>query len=79
LNKEKQSILDLQHFGKDNFTTNEWKLINDYIKILKLVFDATKELSQEKVPTFSMVIPIVYSIETKLKNFIYYAKYKYNS
>jgi len=38
--------------------------------VLKPIFEATKELCQEKIPTLSMVNPILYTIETKLKNFI---------
>jgi len=51
-------------------TVREWELINGYVEILKLDLEATKEFSQEDTPTFSMVNPIIYTIETKLDNFI---------
>lgn len=38
--------------------------------MLKPIFEATKETSLENIPTLSMVNPILYTIETKLKNFI---------
>lgn len=41
-----------------------------YVEILKPVLEATKEFSQENIPTFSMVNPIIYTIETKLNNCI---------
>jgi hypothetical protein len=64
-------VLDLQNLSKDiDITLREWKLINRYVEILKPVLEATKEFSQEDIPTFSMVNPIIYSIEKKLDNFI---------
>jgi len=63
-------VLDLPHSGKDDFTGNEWRLITGYVEILKPVLEATEELIQENIPTFSMVIPIVYTIEAKLNNYI---------
>lgn len=63
-------VLDLPYSGRDNFTSSEWKLINCYVEILKPVLEATKELSQENIPTFSMINPIVYTIDTKLNNYI---------
>jgi len=64
-------VLDLQNWVKDiDITVGEWKLINGYVEILEPVLEATKEFSQEDIPTFSMVNPIIYTIETKLNNFI---------
>jgi len=64
-------ILDLQNWSKCiDISAGEWKLIIGYMEILKPVLEATKEFSQEYIPTFSMVNPIIYTIETKLQNFI---------
>ncbi|XP_025198498.1 zinc finger BED domain-containing protein 4-like [Melanaphis sacchari] len=48
-------VLDLQNWVKDiDITVGEWKLINGYVEILKPVLEATKEFSQEDIPTFAM-------------------------
>lgn len=54
---------------------NDWKFINGYVEILRPVLEDTKEYCQEDIPTFSMVNPIIYTIETKLDKFIM----KYNN
>ena len=69
--EQKSAItLDLQNIKKNGFVPRDWKLIEGYVEVLKPIFEATKELCQEKIPTLSMVNPILCTIETKLKNFI---------
>lgn len=64
-------VLDLQNWVKNiDITVGEWKLINGYVEILKPVLEATKKFRKEDIPTFSMVNPLIYTIETKLNNFI---------
>jgi len=69
--EQKSAItLDLQNIKKNGFVPRDWKLIEGYVEVLKPIFEATKELCQEKIPTLSMVNPILCTVETKLKNFI---------
>lgn len=44
--------------------------ITVYVKMQKPIFEITKEIRQANVFTFKMVKPTLYTIETKLKNFI---------
>lgn len=52
---------------KNNFFLRDWKLIEGYVEVLKPIFETIKALSQEKIPTLSMVNPILLTIVTKLK------------
>ncbi|XP_025197423.1 zinc finger BED domain-containing protein 4-like [Melanaphis sacchari] len=59
--EQKSAItLDLQNIKKNGFVPRDWKLIEGYVEVLKPIFEATKELCQEKIPTLSMVNPILY-------------------
>lgn len=59
--KQREAIvLDLPLLEKD-LSSTEWKLIIEYLEILKPVLEATKEFCQEDIPTFSMINPIIYT------------------
>lgn len=65
--EQKSAItLDLQNV-KRKFVPRDWKLIEGYVEVLKTIFEATKELCQEKSPTLSTVNLILCTIETILK------------
>lgn len=65
--EQKSAItLDLQNV-KRKLVPRDWKLIEGYVEVLKPIFETTKELCQEKIPTLSTVNPILCTIETKLK------------
>lgn len=54
----------------DNLTSNEWKIIVSYVKMLKPLYDATTEVSAERLPTASMVRPIIFGLQNALLEFI---------
>ncbi|XP_063234924.1 E3 SUMO-protein ligase ZBED1-like [Bacillus rossius redtenbacheri] len=71
LQEQKESIsADLPNTVKDSLTTQEWRLIEGYVTILKPLFLATKELCREDSPTISIVRPLLFSIEGYLKNYL---------
>lgn len=61
---------DIAKSGKDNLTATEWQLIESYVLLLKPMFQATQELCKEDTPTLSMVLPLIYSLEEGLKQYI---------
>jgi len=70
--EQKDTILiDLPKIRKGKLLfTRDWNMIEVYVTLLKSVFEATKELSQEDTPTLSMVLPIIYTFEAKLNLFL---------
>lgn len=70
--EQKDAILiDLPKIKKGQFMfARDWNMIESYVILLKPVFEATKELSREDIPTLSMVLPIIYTIEAKLNLFL---------
>lgn len=61
-----------KHLSKlniDNLTVNEWRLVEGYVEILQPLHEATVELSGERIPTASMVIPVLFSIQASLKHY----------
>jgi len=68
--ERKNAILGLQNIKRNNFVPRNWKLIDGYEEKLKPIFYATKKLNQRNILTLFMINPILYTIETKLKNFI---------
>ncbi|XP_063235837.1 zinc finger BED domain-containing protein 4-like [Bacillus rossius redtenbacheri] len=82
LQEQKESIsADLPNTVKDSLTTQEWRLIEGYVTILKPLFLATKELCREDSPTISIVRPLLFSIEGYLKKlfeFTFWRIWKWN-
>lgn len=64
-------LIDLSKIKKGQLLiTRDWNMIEVYVALLKPVFKATKELSRKDIPTLSMVLPIIYTIEVKLNLFL---------
>lgn len=56
--------------GEDNLTASEWKLAEGFVEVLRPVANHTAEMGSEKGPTASMILPVVYEIESELQEFI---------
>lgn len=50
----------------DNLNSNEQKIIIAYVKMLKPLYEATTEISAEKLPTASMVRSIIFGLQNAL-------------
>lgn len=61
-------IINEKNFN--NWTSNKWKIIVGYVKMLKHSYETTTEVSAERLPTASMVRPIIFGLQNKLLEFI---------
>jgi len=54
----------------DTFSLNEWKTIEGYVKVLGPLDHATTEVCSDRLPTSSMVRPIIFGIQSLLEEYI---------
>lgn len=52
----------------NGLTATEWDLMEDYAPILKPFEYITSELSREKYPTLSLIIPLIRGLQYTVKN-----------
>jgi hypothetical protein len=61
---------ELAYAGENNLTVQEWKLVEGYCEVLKLVAEHTKGLGSVTEVTFSTILPVLNEIKASLQEFI---------
>lgn len=62
--------LELSDSGEDGLTSQQWKLIEGYVQVLKPIAEYTADLGSTKQPTLSMVNPVLFEIKNTLDEFL---------
>ena len=63
--------LVLLEIGKvDNLTTQDWQAAENYVEILEPLAKATEDVSGNRLPTRSMIIPILCEIQEHLQTYV---------
>ncbi|MBW0552209.1 hypothetical protein O181_091924 [Austropuccinia psidii MF-1] len=55
---------------EDHLTSNEWKLAEGFVEVLRPIADHTNDMGSENSPTSSMILPTIFEIEHDLTEFI---------
>lgn len=69
--EQKAAIISEQSkAGVDSLTVQEWKLIEGYVEVLRPVATFTAEMGSRTKPTLSMVLPVLFEIQSSLEEII---------
>lgn len=69
--EQKAAIISEQSkAGVDSLTVQEWKLIEGYVEVLRPVATFTADMGSRTKPTLSMVLPVLFEIQSSLEEFI---------
>ncbi|XP_034238086.1 zinc finger BED domain-containing protein 4 [Thrips palmi] len=69
--EQKQAIVaECTAAGEDHLTTQEWKLAEGFVEVLRPLAEHTNEMGSEQKPTASMILPTIFEITSDLKDFI---------
>ncbi|KAJ8883474.1 hypothetical protein PR048_015318 [Dryococelus australis] len=67
--EQKQFVMaDLVENGRDGLTAKEWKMAEGVVQVRQPINDAILEMGVNRIPTLSMVIPILHGIEKHEKD-----------
>ncbi|XP_063231191.1 zinc finger BED domain-containing protein 4-like [Bacillus rossius redtenbacheri] len=69
--EQKQPVMaDLVENGRDGLSAKDWKMAEGMVQVLQPIYDATKEMCVDRLPTLPMVIPVLIGIDSVLKKHI---------
>lgn len=69
--EQKQAIVsECCDAGEDHLSTQEWKLAEGFVEVLRPLAEHTNEMGSESKPTASMILPTIFEITSDLKEFI---------
>ncbi|KAE8740381.1 hypothetical protein FOCC_FOCC014119 [Frankliniella occidentalis] len=63
-------VSELSAAGEENLSAVEWKLAEGFVEVLRPVANHTAEMGSETGPTASMILPVIFEIESELEDFI---------